>query len=335
MDLIIKPTERCNFACTFCSSTELTDDKSKLLDLDKIFKFLDRFPDTKTIIVNGGDPLMLEPDYYWKILARIEEKKMPTILSFTTNLWDFYLKPEKWTPLFRHPQVGVATSFNYGTTRRITRNKIFDEDSFWKVSDLFLEKVGYRPDFISVINDLNEDTAIENVKLAKRMNVVCKLNYAMSSGRETAPFQLSKIYKIYLEIFDSGLADWEFNTKEMLRGIAGFSTICPRNRSCDSGIRCLQPDGDYYSCGAFGDDKEYSINFEEEMSSDKILLPLHDDPSIQSLKEECYGCSMFNLCNGCHKTIKDMKRAQIVDSHCSLMKKMESKILQTSLQTFK
>ena len=27
MDLIIKPTELCNFKCTFCSSTQLTNEK--------------------------------------------------------------------------------------------------------------------------------------------------------------------------------------------------------------------------------------------------------------------------------------------------------------------
>ena len=26
-------------------------------------------------------------------------------------------------------------------------------------------------------------------------------------------------------------------------------TTCPLSRKCDEGIRCLQPDGDYYSCG--------------------------------------------------------------------------------------
>ena len=29
MDLIIKPTELCNFKCTFCSSTQLTNEKKK------------------------------------------------------------------------------------------------------------------------------------------------------------------------------------------------------------------------------------------------------------------------------------------------------------------
>ena len=86
MDLIIKPTELCNFKCTFCSSTNITDDKSAVLGVDQIFRFLERFPDTRTIIVNGGDPLMMSPDYYWKIIDWLDLHEYETDISFTTNL---------------------------------------------------------------------------------------------------------------------------------------------------------------------------------------------------------------------------------------------------------
>lgn len=327
MDLIIKPTELCNFACTFCSSTNISEDKAAQLDLNHIYKFLERFPNTNTIIVNGGDPLMVDPSYYWKILNYINEKQLNTTLSFTTNLWDFYKRPQRWIELFKQKNVGVATSFNYGDTRRITRNQVLTDTIFWEISDLFLTHVGYRPDFLSVINDDNESSALDNVRLAKAMGVECKLNYAMASGEQSRPYQLSKIYKIYLDVISEGLTPWEFNTKEMIKSISQKATICPRNRSCDTGIRCLQPEGDYYSCGAFGDDKEYAIDFESEMSSTKIATPLLDDYSISALKPECYGCAMFSLCNGCRKTIKDMKKAEMVSAHCDLMKRLEYAII--------
>ena len=69
MELIIKPTEACNFKCTFCSSTDIAEDKSSRLDLEQVFKFLKRFPETNTIIVNGGDPLMVPVNYYWEIIS--------------------------------------------------------------------------------------------------------------------------------------------------------------------------------------------------------------------------------------------------------------------------
>ena len=98
MDLIIKPTELCNFKCTFCSSTKIAKHKSDLLSHDYIFKFLTRFPHTRTIIVNGGDPLVIDPSYYWKIIEYLDKHELIASISLTTNLWPFYKNPQKWTP---------------------------------------------------------------------------------------------------------------------------------------------------------------------------------------------------------------------------------------------
>ena len=104
MDLIIKPTEVCNFACTFCSSTNISEDKKQILPLQYIKDFLKRFPDTRTIIVNGGDPLVIQPDYYWELINYLDDNKYPAIISFTTNLWDFYKYPEKWVNIFKRKE---------------------------------------------------------------------------------------------------------------------------------------------------------------------------------------------------------------------------------------
>lgn len=323
MELIVKPTELCNFKCTFCSSTNIApeDNRSITLDLDYVFKFLERYPDTNTIIINGGDPLMLDPSYYWRIIEHLDEHGLKATLSFTSNLWPFLKDPAKWTPLFRHPRVGVTTSFNYGDTRRITATRVFTEEDFWLVSDAMLEHVGYRPDFISVITDENDDMAIENVKLAQRMNVECKLNYAMASGVQGKPYQLSKMYKTYVEIAKLGLATWEFNTKQMVVRLLGQGTCCPQNRECDQGIRALNPGGDYYSCGSLGDDKIYPINFVDEVvKKGKTQTPLQDNIHLDAMHSGCYTCPSFSICNGCRKTIRDHHVHNMVESHCSLMK---------------
>src|SRR5690606_37220494 len=130
-------------------------------------------------------------------------------------------------------------SFQYGGGRLKGDLSEFTEEDFWKVSDAMLEHVGYRPDFISVITEENQHKALDNVRLAKRMSegvpagkdamgrkvgVECKLNYAMASGpvvtdprtghqmgQEGRPYQLSKIYEIYVQVHKEGLTDWEFN----------------------------------------------------------------------------------------------------------------------------
>jgi len=340
MDLIIKPTEKCNFKCTFCSSTHITDDKTAELDTHKIFKFLERFPETQTIIVNGGDPLMMSPEYYWEIINHLDKIESNCTISFTTNLWPFYKNVNKWKDIFLNPRVGVTTSFQYGGGRLKGDLTEFSEDDFWKVSDSMLEHIGYRPDFISVITEENEKDAIKNVELAKKMNVECKLNYAFSSGppvkfkniimgQQGKPYMLAKIYEIYIEIWKIGLTEWEYNTKQMVIRLKGNATTCPQNRKCDEGIRTLQPSGDYYSCGSFGDDKVYNINFEEEMKGKKIF-PLQFQPELQSLKQSCFTCPMFQICNGCRKTIKDLKDYNLVEEHCFRMKKIAGDIIDSN-----
>lgn len=326
MELIIKPTEKCNFKCTFCSSTSIADNPTDELDLENIFKFLKRFPETNTIIVNGGDPLMMKPSYYQEILDHLDEHDYPTTLSFTTNLWPFYQNPDKWVDIFTHPRMGVTTSFHYGDSRLKGDFSVFTEEDFWAVSDKMLELVGYRPDFISVIDEHNEHLALDNVRLAKKMGVECKLNYAMASGIQSRPYQLSKMYSIYLDVYEAGLTEWEFNTKQMIKRLRNDALMCPQNRECDSTIRALQPSGDYYSCGALGDDREYSIDFEREMAGE-FFTPLQNDILNQTMHDGCYTCPMFQICNGCKKTIKDTKRHGMVESHCTLMKQLAPRII--------
>lgn len=361
MDLIIKPTELCNFKCTFCSSTKITAHSAaatQVLELDKVFQFLKRFPNTSTIIVNGGDPLMVPPQYYWQLIDHLDQHDYKSTISFTSNLWPFLKNPKKWTKLFQHPRMGVATSFNYGPGRVKGDLTLFTEEDLWEVSNAMLEHVGYRPDFISVITDENEHLALKNVELAREMSngeparilddgtkvgVECKLNYAMASGdivvdprtghrmgQADNPYVLAKIYRIYTEIHKAGLMPWEFNTKQMAKRLTGAATICPQNRKCDEGIRTLQPGGDYYSCGAFGDDRDKPISFEQEVLEGKFFTPLQDDIELDSMKHDCYSCPMFAICNGCRKTVKDLKQAGLVEQHCTTMKTLASDVLRAN-----
>ena len=326
MELIIKPTEKCNFKCTFCSSSSISDEPTQTLDLDYIFTFLRKYPNTNTIIVNGGDPLMVKPEYYWKIINFLNEHSMKTTLSFTTNLWAFKVRPDLWATLLKHNRVGVTTSFNYGNTRLKGDKSVYSVDDFWEVSNMMLEIVGYRPDFISVITTDNEHTAISNVMLAKEMDVECKLNYAMASGSQSEPYQLSKIYDLYIQIYETGLSPWEYNTKQLIRRLSTGNTTCPQNTQCDSNIRAMNPGGDYYSCAAFGDDGKYPINFNQEMVGN-VATPLQTEAELASLKTECFTCDMFKICNGCKKTISDMNQQNIVEQHCELMKTLAPTIV--------
>lgn len=273
---------------------------------------------------------MMPPQYYWDIIAYLDENNMSTTLSLTSNLWLYYKKPDRWGDLLRHPRVGVATSFEYGGQRQLHNKEPYTERLFRAVMNYFTDDIGYTPDFISVINDTNEAHAIDNVLLAADLNVECKLNYAMASGEQKKPYQLSKIYQTYLAIYDQGLMPWEFNTKQMVHRLSRGSTICPQSRECDEGIRALNPAGDYYSCGSLADDQSMPIDFEAEVNGGQFFTPLQNSVTHAALKNECFSCPMFQICNGCRKTIADLKNHNMIDDHCALMKTLAPRIIQAN-----
>lgn len=331
MNLVIKPTEACNFSCSFCSSSNLVSDKKSRLDLQHIYDFLKRFPDTQSIFVVGGDPLMMPVDYYFAILKYIEDNNLPTKISFTTNLWDFYKHPDKWNQLFAHPKMEIGTSFQYGDGRQIKPGVVFTEEKFIEIYNLFKK---YHPNkslsFLAVIDESNQSKAIDHVLLAKKLNTQCRLVYANKSGKAGDTYPIGKMYQIYLTIWKMGLSEYEQTAYSIAETMNGFNVGCPLSRSCDSFMRSLNPDGRYFSCGPLNDDldKDNEIDFKSEMNG-AFHTPIQSS-KYQFLKPECFGCKMFSLCNGCRKHIKDLQLTNKVEENCKAMKSIEKDILEMS-----
>jgi radical SAM protein with 4Fe4S-binding SPASM domain len=138
-----------------------------------------------------------------------------------------------------------------------------------------------------------------------------------------------------MDIYEEGLQDYEYSTKQMLKKLKGSeATSCPLNRSCDGGIRNLQPISEtgyeYGSCGAFGDDQEYGIDFNQEMAGE-FFTPLRHQRDLAYLKAECLSCPMFNICNGCYKTVNDLKKSNLVEYSCKQMKEVRQRAIKNGL----
>jgi sulfatase maturation enzyme AslB (radical SAM superfamily) len=74
---------------------------------------------------------------------------------------------------------------------------------------------------------------------------------------------------------------------------------------------------------------DYPIDFEKEMAGE-FFTPVSSDPTIQTMKMACYTCPMFEICNGCRKTVRDMKREGTVEEHCKRMKGLAPRILESN-----
>lgn len=314
MEIIIKPTSRCNFNCTFCSAGLLNIKHSEYVS-DKLKEVLNRLQPS-TLIFTGGDPLMVSPKYYEEILALGDWN-----ISFTTNLKDFYLHPQKWIPLFNNPRVGVCTSFQYGDERRWDKNTPYTEEMFKKVMTLFNHYVGYTPQFISVISSNNESKAIDHLYLAKELNTKCKLNPVSAMGISKEYYPRYKMVDLWLQIKELGLEEYMDTQIQFYEGGCGFNT----NLMCESTIRVLwfnDTEEIHYSncedCASCG----YQIPMDKEK-----VLPMESKISVsEMINERCAYCELCRFCNACKMSRNTNK---LTPNHCEEMLKRKQKILES------
>ena len=317
MQLIIKPTAACNFNCSFCSAHEMNIKTESLDKVDgKIVDYIHHLqPDG--IIITGGDPLCVNPEYYYHM-----REESNTTIAITTNLKDFYLHPEKWKALFQEEWFFVGTSFQYGSGRMWDSHTPFTEDKFVEVMNLFGELVPNKnlPSFIAVIGRDNEDRAIDHVLLAKRLGARAKLNNMLPVGKSTEWYPRYKLYQIYLKIIEMGLDRYEAYC------CTRNQDICPKNMSnqCSKSIRSCYVDYDDKLHIGICDDmlaEGYELSYEDAYNPTHRLV----DPK-EFIHDKCAYCRLCMLCNGCNL---HRMYAKTDPKYCEEMKKLEEPLLNT------
>lgn len=315
MDIILNPTNRCNFKCEFCAASNLmqSDQESEIVK-----RILKQYKDKLgQVIINGGDPLMMDPSFYFDLLDYLKTLDHYVSISLTTNLYDFYKRPNRWEELFKDKRIGVITSFQYGNKRKIGNGRVFDESLFMKIIDLFNYKIGYKPNFIAVIDQSNEYSILPTIRLAKNMGIKCKLNKAIVSGRQTDYYPRYTIYKHYIDIIDNGLQEYEMNCELLYKYFKGFPTYCPIDRDCYKNLRVLNPDYSMTTCSYTAENytREFAVGSKD--SNTETFPNTYD-----SIKKECRKCPWFNLCNSCRIYIKEVKENKDTTNYCKEMKKI-------------
>lgn len=311
MQLVVKTTQKCDMNCTFCAANGCNADVGTLRS-DEVVKEANDFKECTEIIFLGGEDLTLPPKHYREIIECVR----PDIrFDFVTNLKDFYLHPEKWIEIFKNPRVSVTTSFNYGDTRKWDKDTIYDEAMFRKVMATFKKYIGYVPPFIAVIDQNNYDMWRKHIELAKELGTTCRLNGAFKLGRSGTYFPRSHMFKIWTQIVDEGLDAYEINSSNRRRGCCPFNT----QLICKGTIRVVKKESDgsikYYNCD---DEANRGRNPKDKLEP----ISIYEIQPTVILKDECYTCPLFRLCNGC-----ELNATQVEDkeAYCKEMKSLEEK----------
>lgn len=317
MELIVKPTGLCNFACNFCLSGKMASNIKHTTHVPQKLKDLISVLHPNCIIVNGGDPLLSGPTYFEELLAASDSN---TEIAIVTNLKAFWLAPEKWTNVLRNPRISVTTSFQYGTGRKWDPNTTYDEEKFREVCKVFKQNVGYVPMFIAVITKENEDRALDHLLLAKELGTTCKLNPVLPLGISDESYPKYKMIDIWFEAKKRGLDKYMNADIQFFNGGCSFNT----GLMCATTIRVFWEDINdnvHYSacdnCSTLGD----SIPLEIEQPIPKKMKL---DPHTFINGKKCLTCKLCRFCNAC-KAMRDANRND--PNYCVEMKKREQDIL--------
>lgn len=325
MDIVINPTNACNFSCKFCAASDISAGK---LTSEQTIERLSIFKDKlRMIIINGGDPLMMDPQYYYDIINWCRTELMRIVpISMTTNLLDFYNHPEKWTGLFREKGVGIATSFQYGDKRGYIKNGefvVYDEKIFREVISLFFSLVGYKPSFIYVTDKDNEKDLFKVIELSNELGMTCKINKASIDGRCKEYYPRYRLFEKYLEIikeygFSICVEDNIRNSLYEYMKDPNSVLPCDMNRECYNGIRTITPSGYLVQCPHIAYMDKLSI---EQYRIDKDPYNKYKFRSkYYCIKSDCHNCKWFKICNSCAVYIREVKNNNDEVQYCSRMK---------------
>lgn len=323
MDLIINPTNKCNFSCDFCSARNLSQ---STLSSKTTIEFLKRFGNNiNLVIINGGDPLLMDPEYYYDLLEYLDKNiDHKVYLSLTTNLYDWYLNSLKWDKLFKNKMVGIMTSFQYGNKRKLMNGEVYSDSQFINVISKFNKLYSYKPNFISVIDHENEDDIIKTLRLAKKIGNKCKINKVLHLGaakQNCDYYPLYKLFEKYIDIIDNNLGEYCLNLDNLKNYFNDKNTFCPYNRSCHQRIRCLNNDGKIFSCGNLATEKQ----FDQYNLNNKNNDPNKFSKENEIISFDCFCCENFKICNGCRIMIYEIKQNKDTN-FCKKMKKVIPKL---------
>lgn len=325
MQLIVRITSRCNFKCTFCSASKFSTKCYELSDED-IIDILKHNPNIDNVIFEGGDPLVVSPERIKALMDTIE-KEFPNVREFgiTSNLWDFYKRPYKWTDILKRENLTVTTSFQYGDGRRISDKLIFDESLFRQVYAKFKDLVGKDLPFISVISVDNEDKVSKTIALAKELGTTCKLNRQLALGRAEDSYPFHKMIRLYTDNILNGDYEYEdnsYNLRNIVKNGGKDNNSCPFCIDCKNGFITVNPDKTQTYCSmiaSYRDCNESVVKFYDKVRTYDTKKHICDN---------CLTCRAFDICNSCLLN-KEQIDENVLETHCNTILDCYDKILES------
>ncbi|WP_205961139.1 hypothetical protein [Psychromonas sp. SP041] len=305
--IIAKPTKDCNADCSYCSTPP---DHEGGWSFEQFKVMFDRIhpqvSENATWIWHGGEPMLLGPDFYVKTAAYAKSIKPNLKFALQSNL--LLYTTNKWKKVFEDVFGGeISTSYDPDAQNRTIKGstEAYTRQFYKKMENV--QRDGFRP---LVIGTYTEETAhyalkmYETSKARGEQSFSLRYNYRYPAGRvkDAGPAIDPVTYGNMLnELYNKWMTDLpNFLITPLdqmfLKCFDTTTSFCPWTNSCGGKFISIDPNGDIYNCGEFGDlknpDYRYGNLLEGWISTQKKkqIVNFHKKPS----SEEKFGVEMMN-----------------------------------------
>ncbi|MEZ9709246.1 SPASM domain-containing protein [Vibrio breoganii] len=322
LTVYLKPTNYCTVGCEHCFLPEdvrankfTTNRESLLTTLKNLKDICVKKQATPQIIWHGGEPLMLEPEYYEEASVMIDEVfgEGNYVLSLQTSLIPY---SRKWNNLIINRfGGGLGTSIDF-TTRKV-RDSSDTYISLWlkRVATARKAGIGVFPIFVPSMSDVGRADEIYKFFKDNEFTRVALERYVQLYEREDPNYPPNKLHSEFLwGLFSNAVADFEergtcINFKAVTAGFLGVTKNQSGDRwgtSCQSNNIVVEPDGSLNSCPDRSRHEAPFSNIDEGANAflqSKARRKWIRDSTITHKESHCTTCKFSSWCgSGCPLT---------------------------------
>ena len=320
MNVIVKVTNACNFACNYCSVGETQIDQA--INMETIKKMVDGLPELLnkigdkdiSILWHGGEPLLMPIKFYREAMDYAKEHLSGFNLSFKMQS-NGYLIDEKWLELFSEYKVNVGISLDgyqeLHDANRCTKN---GEPTFAVVMQkiALLRQANIHPGVLMVLNTSDSINFDKLFSFIRDHELSCKIHAVYPCGRAQLRQDIAPIYQSYINMMKNlfrKMMECEADVyidplTDMLEAIITDRCMgeCSYAGSCGVDFVCLFEDGGISFCGRNAND--FGLSYGNIRTKSLCELYYSDNAErIRSRQKKlretvCAGCDDYELCRG-------------------------------------
>lgn len=319
LTIIVKGTNGCNLACSYCSLGEKKNfkyiNKWSLMDLMNFSCKYAKYQGESKInfILHGGEPTLVDPNIYDESITFIKNKypELEIFISMQSNglaITNQFINIIKKYDI--HMGISIDGSQNiHDSERRTAWNKPSYKIVTNNIDRLLCAGVSVSCLMVLTKNALKEK--FDYLTFFEERNLHLKINPLLNYGNVTEHPELileegdyaRYLINLYENIVEKNIDILVSPIDNIINGIIHNQGIreCTFKKYCNKHFLCIDYKGDIYPCGKFSDMDEMFIGNISEIPYERIdqflKEKLYERRNLQ-LPNICNSCKFIKLCNG-------------------------------------